>query len=436
MTSMLRDGASWQFTYDGADELLTAETPTGTVLYQVDGEGRRVSRSAPSGTVRYLVAPTLREGLESPHAVTDDAGNLLAGFVFDGDQPLARYGVGGTRYYLEDEHGSVVATADEAGVLASLARYDSFGNMVESMGEAQPQNLTGGDFRFHGMWLDATTRLYDARARSYDPVVGRFLSPDAIQPDPRLPETFDRYRFANANPHVFTDPTGLFSLTEAQASGQIERIMQELQLEIRRNAVDEAKEAVENVVGNLLAQAVAQVVPGGSQLETAISGFTAIAQGRAFEDWLEEQLCSQLPNGTDVLTDILYLTVPLAHDGRPAGRGVSCSASSGAPVRAGRMLGFNSHFTVFPDAVLSPVNPVEVQSSRPRTYLIVDFKIRARTVRGGSDQTQSIIRHAATYSWSRSAIFFTLFRASRADQRRLMSYSSANGVYSRIVSLL
>ena len=100
------------------------------------------------------------------------------------------------------------------------------------------------------------------------------------------------------------------------------------------------------------------------------------------------------------------------------------------------MLGFNSHFTVFPDAVLSPVNPVEVQSSRPRTYLIVDFKIRARTVRGGSDQTQSIIRHAATYSWSRSAIFFTLFRASRADQRRLMSYSSANGVYSRIVSLL
>jgi RHS repeat-associated protein len=375
--------------------------------------------------------------------VTDDAGNLLAGFVFDGDQPLARYGVGGTRYYLEDEHGSVIATADGAGAIASLARYDSFGNIVESMGEAQPQNLTGGDFRFHGMWLDATTHLYDARARSYDPVIGRFLSPDAIQPDPRLPETFDRYRFANANPHVFTDPTGLFSLAEAQATGQIERIMQQLQLEIRRNAVEEAKEAVENVVGNLLASAVAQVVPGGSQLETAISGFTAIAQGRAFEDWLEEQLCSQLPNGTDVLTDILYLTVPLGHDGRPTGSGTSCAPSTSggpspfqAPSRTGRMSTFNTLFTVFPDAVLSPQSPQLATTSRPRTYLIADFKIRARTVRGGSDQTQAIIRHAGGYSWSRAAIFFTLFRATRADQQRLISYSSGNGVYARIVSLL
>jgi hypothetical protein len=46
------------------------------------------------------------------------------------------------------------------------------------------------------------------QARFYDPVIGRFLQPDTIVPDPADPGAFNRYSYVYNNPLRYTDPTG------------------------------------------------------------------------------------------------------------------------------------------------------------------------------------------------------------------------------------
>jgi RHS repeat-associated protein len=61
-----------------------------------------------------------------------------------------------------------------------------------------------------GQTEDAGTGLTYLNARYYDPVLARFLSPDPLM-NPGDPRTLDPYRYADNNPIVFVDPTGLCS---------------------------------------------------------------------------------------------------------------------------------------------------------------------------------------------------------------------------------
>ncbi len=45
-------------------------------------------------------------------------------------------------------------------------------------------------------------------ARRYDPVLGRFIQPDTIVPDPGDPQALNRYSYVGNNPVRYTDPSG------------------------------------------------------------------------------------------------------------------------------------------------------------------------------------------------------------------------------------
>ena len=55
--------------------------------------------------------------------------------------------------------------------------------------------------------------LINMNARLYDPVIGRFLSPDPYVPDPDFSLDYNRYMYARNNPLIYTDPDGEFILT-------------------------------------------------------------------------------------------------------------------------------------------------------------------------------------------------------------------------------
>lgn len=59
-----------------------------------------------------------------------------------------------------------------------------------------------------GQYEDAGTGLTYLNARYYDPILGRFLSPDPLM-NPGDPRTLDPYRYADNNPITFSDPLGL-----------------------------------------------------------------------------------------------------------------------------------------------------------------------------------------------------------------------------------
>jgi RHS repeat-associated protein len=62
------------------------------------------------------------------------------------------------------------------------------------------------------------TGLTYLNARYYDPATSRFISPDPVL-DPGDPKTLDRYRYADNNPVVFTDASGLKAIGQYDCVG-------------------------------------------------------------------------------------------------------------------------------------------------------------------------------------------------------------------------
>jgi len=58
-----------------------------------------------------------------------------------------------------------------------------------------------------GYYGDSTELLY-LRARQYDPSMGRFLTQDTWDGNSTLPITYNKWVYANANPILYTDPSG------------------------------------------------------------------------------------------------------------------------------------------------------------------------------------------------------------------------------------
>ncbi len=222
-----RNSQTIELDYDTGDQLLTHRnvTTAAEVQYAQDGQGRLVGRTdtASGSAISYVVAPTLDESLEAPHLITDATGQTLGGYLYQGEHAFARLGDSGvidseTVYYLRDAQGSVIGLVNQDATETATIHYDGFGNIRAQQGTLTALPVTrGGDFRFHGMWLDAQTSLYDVRARTYDPQTARFATRDPADGDRAEPETFVPYVFANNNPYVFRDPSGLVNLRELGA---------------------------------------------------------------------------------------------------------------------------------------------------------------------------------------------------------------------------
>lgn len=104
--------------------------------------------------------------------------------------------------YLHGDHlGSVSLTTDAQGVKIAETRYKAWGEVRYSWGAAPT------DLGFTGQRADATGLMF-YQARYYSPVLGRFISPDTIVPDPGNPQDLNRYLYTNNNPVKYIDPSG------------------------------------------------------------------------------------------------------------------------------------------------------------------------------------------------------------------------------------
>lgn len=69
----------------------------------------------------------------------------------------------------------------------------------------------------HLTWFD----LINMNARLYDPVLGRFLSPDPFIQMPDFTQNFNRYSYCLNNPLVYVDENGEFCVTTMLVVGGI-----------------------------------------------------------------------------------------------------------------------------------------------------------------------------------------------------------------------
>ena len=108
------------------------------------------------------------------------------------------------KYYLTftDNLGSILAVMDEKGDKVFEASYDAWGKQTIKLNKIGLQRGYTG----HEMLNDFD--IINMNGRLYDPVLGRFLSPDNFVQMPDNAQSYNRYSYCLNNPLKYTDPSG------------------------------------------------------------------------------------------------------------------------------------------------------------------------------------------------------------------------------------
>lgn len=126
-------------------------------------------------------------------------------------------------YMLRDPLGTIVNLITPNGTIVYSASYDAWGKCTSLQNTTSPFVDFRRGFTGHEMLLEFD--LVNMNGRMYDPLVGRFLSPDPYVQMPDNAQNFNRYSYCLNNPLKYTDPSGEFwglSLFTGFAKGIIE----------------------------------------------------------------------------------------------------------------------------------------------------------------------------------------------------------------------
>jgi RHS repeat-associated protein len=206
-------------TWDRNGNLLSKATPAGTESYGYDAADHLVeTRSGSSITARFAFDPFgrrhLKVGTDSRQYLYDETSTLHE--LDSDDLEVAKYEYGGDRllsfvrrdearrFYHLDGLGSPAALSDSGGSVVARYHLDAWGRYrVPS-----ELSLSANRFGFTGYLFDQETDLYYAKARFYDPELGRFTTQDSVLGEVDEPPSLNRYAYAYARPTVMIDPTG------------------------------------------------------------------------------------------------------------------------------------------------------------------------------------------------------------------------------------
>ncbi|ESQ83275.1 hypothetical protein AEAC466_13570 [Asticcacaulis sp. AC466] len=88
---------------------------------------------------------------------------------------------------------------------ANLTNFYKYGPYGEPKDANNVDSWSGERFRYTGQIMIPEAKLYDYKARVYDPIAGRFLQTDPVGSKDDL----DLYAYVHGDPINHTDPTGL-----------------------------------------------------------------------------------------------------------------------------------------------------------------------------------------------------------------------------------
>ncbi len=311
--------------------------------------------------------------------------------------------------------------------------YDSFGNLGNASGTgASLPGYAGGDFRFQGQWLDEATGLYNFRARYYDPETGRFMSYDPIELIDREPESSNPYQFVYNNPHVYSDPTGMFTIIELNGTINTQNALASINTYAKAQAKDYVLDKLGETTGNIVMGALSNFMPGTDLAKDLVEAL----DGNIFEDFLADTMCQHF-EGIPLINSLRFFP-QVQKDGTPSS-GFYChnynDPQNRAIVAANRGGGSRPDF-VFIEGYYKKKNS--------NSYLIGDLKLTQAAVRNdiekNDNQWQAMSNYAVDYQLLPFVSYISLLEAmpgtpgergrgiSKADKQMMAQKALAQGV--------
>jgi RHS repeat-associated protein len=235
-------GGGREITYNPSNKVtqIDYQSPGGTatsVAFSYGGDGNRVLQEVTAsgstartiyvglgGTGKSLYERTTRT--TSGATTTEHTHFIYAGGAHNGNAFAVRVVSGGgsptpaMKYQHFDHLGSVTAVSDEQGHVVDLdssgrnpgvLSYDPWGaRRASETAGADPSAYDSppGHREFTGHETIPGVALVNMNGRIYDPILGRFLSPDPNIQSVTSSQSYNRYSYVLNNPLKYTDPTG------------------------------------------------------------------------------------------------------------------------------------------------------------------------------------------------------------------------------------
>jgi len=142
---------------------------------------------------------------------TDSAANVKQYCYIAGGNGVTAVLINEELYFLRrDVQGTITGLVNQNDSIVEEYSYDAWGRRRNPTNwtydsVAQPQYMHRG-YTMHEM-LDEFG-LINMNGRCYDPVVGRFLSPDIVVQNPNYTQSYNRYSYCINNPLKYSDPSG------------------------------------------------------------------------------------------------------------------------------------------------------------------------------------------------------------------------------------
>ncbi len=196
------DGNIITYVWDAKNKLSSVTKDGVTTSYTYNHSGIRSSKTE-SGVTTEFVVDHNRDYAQVLEEVENDT---AAVFYSYGHDLLNQERDNTISFYHYDGLGSTRALSDELGELTDSYDYEAFGEVLSQTGS------TVNDYKFQGEQYDNTLGQIYLRARYYDPASGRFTQMDTYQGNNFDPVSLHKYLGMNADPVMYNDPTGNFSM--------------------------------------------------------------------------------------------------------------------------------------------------------------------------------------------------------------------------------
>jgi RHS repeat-associated protein len=183
--------------------------------YRYDAQNRRTVRNVTgmaslNENVRYYYdgwneIQDTRPGLASQYVNGPDLDDLVELRQKKADGTTLSF------FYHNDGRGNTAALTDNQGQIAERYRYDPYGTTTisDGTGNSLPASSVGNHMLFGERRYDPETGFYYFRNRYFNPILGRFLTPDPWGLSADIVNLGNGYTYVANNPVNLTDPLGL-----------------------------------------------------------------------------------------------------------------------------------------------------------------------------------------------------------------------------------